>query len=428
MRMLPALLSAFVLTAPVSAQTPETSCIPFTTALSMAAAFSPDAQVELAQRDEALARLDELRAFAWPQVSLFGKSLAGDADLSDARLANQVGVRLTQDVFDFSKRQLREEAARYDLQSARLLVEASRDITVLEAGSAYLDALKAREQKAALADEVAVLGMLAQALEELSVRGEATADEVLEANARLASMRSQISQLTLVESQAVVTVRLLAGLAMFAPCPSPNLDGELAVSHARLSASDAALQQAIMDHPRVRAAMNAVSARSADADFEKRAWLPTLRGVGTLGYAQDNGLSDWRDRSSVGLEFSMPIFSGGGQSAREGAAVARARQAQKSRDVAALEVEQDLRRAVQAFEFGRVQMESRQSAARFKRDQLKLLRQAYDDRARTLRELVEVQSEFTANELSAIASQYELLSAGLQLYVLSGDSRTRQGR
>jgi outer membrane protein TolC len=124
----------------------------------------------------------------------------------------------------------------------------------------------------------------------------------------------------------------------------------------------------------------------------------------------------------------MPIFSGGGQTAREGAAAARARQAQKSRDLAALEIEQDLRRAVQAFEFGRVQLESRQSAADYKRDQLKLLRQAYDEHARTLRELVEVQSEFTANELSAIASRYEFLSAGLKLYVLSGDSRTRQGR
>lgn len=425
MRVWPALLSALVLAAPTWAQE---SCIPFTTALSAAAAFSPDAQVELAQRDEALARLKELRATAWPQLSLFGRSLAGDADLSDVRLANQVGVRLTQDVFDFSKRRLREEAAQYDLQSARLLVEASRDITALEAGSAYLDALKAREQRAALAEEVAVLDLLARALEELSERGEATADEVLEASARVAGMRSQISQLDLVERQAVVTVRLLTGLQAFAPCPSPNLDGELAVSHARVSASDGALQQAIADHPRVRAAANAVSARSADANFEKRAWLPTLRGVGTLGYAQDNGLSDWRDRSSMGLEFAMPIFSGGGQTAREGAAAARARQAQKSRDVAALEVEQDLRRAVEAFAFGRVQLESRAAAANFKRQQLTLLRQAYEERARTLRELVEVQSEFTTNELAAIASRYEFLAAGLQIYVLSGDSRTRQGR
>lgn len=428
MRALAAIASALALMSPAHAQALETGCIPFTTALSMAAAFSPDAQIELAQRDEALARLDELRAFAWPQVSLFGRSLSGDADLSDVRLANQVGVRLTQDVFDFSKRQIREEAAQYDLQSARLLVEASRDITALEAGSAYLDALKAREQAAALADEVKFLGMLAKALEELLVKGEATADEVLEANARLAGMRSQISQLTLVETQAVVTARLLIGLTAFAPCPSPNLDGELAVSHARLSASDSSLQQAIADHPRVRAAAHAASARSADANYETRAWLPTLRGVGTYAYGQDNGLSDWRDRSSVGLEFSMPIFSGGGQTAREGAAAARARQAQKSRDLAALEIEQDLRRAVQAFEFGRVQLESRQSAADYKRDQLKLLRQAYDEHARTLRELVEVQSEFTANELSAIASRYEFLSAGLKLYVLSGDSRTRQGR
>ncbi len=428
MRALAAVVSALVLTAPAVAQTQEAGCIPFTTALSMAAAFSPDAQVELAQRDEALARLDELRATAWPQVSLFGRSLAGDADLSDVRLANQVGVRLTQDVFDFSKRQLREEAAQYDLQSARLLVETSRDITALEAGSAYLDALKAREQKAALADELTFLGMLASALQDMSTKGEATTDEVLEANARLAAMQSQVSQLTLVETQAVVTSRLLTGLATLAPCPSPNLDGELAVSHARLTASDGAFHQAISDHPRVRAAASAVSARSADANFEKRAWLPTVRGVGTLGYAQDNGLSDWRDRSSVGLEFSMPIFSGGGQTAREGAAAARARQAQKIRNVAALEVEQDLRRAVQAFEFGRVQLDSRRSAADFKRDQLKLLRQAFDERARTLRELVEVQSEFTTNELSAIASRYDFLAAGLKLYVLSGDSRTRQGR
>ena len=428
MRMFAAIVSAIALAAPAAAQTQEAGCIPFTTALSMAAAFSPDAQVELAQRDEALARLDELRAFAWPQISLFGRSLAGDTDLADVRMANQVGVRLTQDVFDFSKRQLREEAAQYDLQSARLLVEASRDITALEAGSAYLDALKAREQNAALAEELTFLGMLARALQELSVKGEATADEALEANARLAAMQAQVSQLTLVEKQAILTTRLLTGLATLSPCSSPNLDGELAASHARLAASEGALQQAIMDHPRVRAAMHAVSARSADASFEKRAWLPTLRGVGTYAYGQDNGLSDWRDRSSFGLEFSMPIFSGGGQTAREGAASARARQAQKTKNVAALEIEQELRKAVQAFELGRAQLDTRRSAADYKRDQLKLLRQAYDERARTLRDLVEVQSEYTTNELSAIASRYEFLSTGLKLYVLSGDSRTRQGR
>ena len=260
MRMFAAIVSAIALAAPAAAQTQEAGCIPFTTALSMAAAFSPDAQVELAQRDEALARLDELRAFAWPQISLFGRSLAGDTDLADVRMANQVGVRLTQDVFDFSKRQLREEAAQYDLQSARLLVEASRDITALEAGSAYLDALKAREQNAALAEELTFLGMLARALQELSVKGEATADEALEANARLAAMQAQVSQLTLVEKQAILTTRLLTGLATLSPCSSPNLDGELAASHARLAASEGALQQAIMDHPRVRAAMQELKA------------------------------------------------------------------------------------------------------------------------------------------------------------------------
>lgn len=402
-----------------------TECVPFATTLATAAAFSPDAQIELAQRDEALARLDELRATAWPQISMFGRSLAGDADLSDAQLANQVGLRLTQDIFDFSKRQLREEAAQYDLQSARLLVDASRDVAALEAGAAYLDALKAQEQREALTAEIEFLDLLSRTLQDLAANGQATADEVLETNARLSAARAQVSQLTFLERQATVATRLATGLSIFEPCPSPNLDGELAASYTRIAASDVIVQQIIADHPRIRAASNAISARSAEQNYEKRAWLPTLRGVGTYAYGQSDGSNDWRERSSVGLEFSMPLFSGGGQTARESAAAARSRQASKARELAALEIEQQLRRAIQSYALGVEQFESRRQAADYKREQLALLRQGYDDRTRTLRELVEVQSELTANQLSAIASRYDLLAASLTIHVLSGDARTR---
>lgn len=406
-------------------QPPAGECTAFATTLATAAAFSPDAQIELAQRDEALARLDELRSLAWPQVSMFGRSLAGDADLSDVQLANQVGLRLTQDIFDFSKRQLRQEAAQYDLESARLLVDASRDVAALETGAAYLDALKAREQRQALTAEIEFLGLLSKTLQDLAASGQATADEVLETNARLSAAKAQVSQLTFLEQQAIVTTRLLTGVKTFEPCPSPNLDGELAASYKRVAASDAALQQVIADHPRIRAANSAISARSAEQNYEKRAWLPTLRGVGTYAYGQTDGTNDWRERSSVGLEFSMPLFSGGGQTARESAAVARSRQASKGRELASLEIEQQLRRAIQSYALGTEQFTSRSQAADYKREQLNLLRQGYDNRTRTLRELVEVQSELTANQLSAIASRYDLLAASLTIHVLSGDARTR---
>ena len=406
---------------------PAADCMPFPTVLMTAAAFSPDAQIQLAERDEAFARLEELRSMAWPQVSLYGRSLAGDADLSDAQLANQMGLRVSQDLFDFSKRQFQEEAAGYDLLSARKLSEASQDVAALQAGGAYLEALQAREQREALAAEVELLTLLSRTLQELSATGGATADEVLETNARLAAARAQAAQLSLLEAQAKVAVRLLTGVRTLEICPSPNLHDELAASHARLAASEQVLRQAIVNHPRVAAANNAISARSADESFEKRAWLPTVRGVGTFAVGQDDLARNWGDRSSVGLEFSMPLFSGGGQAARENAAAARSGQAQKARDLAVLEVEQQFRRAMQSFDMGAAQYEGRRQAADYKREQVALLRDAYDDGARTLRELVEVQSEMTANELAAIGDHYALLGAALTVHVLAGDARTRGG-
>lgn len=404
---------------------PSGDCVSFATALQTAATFSPDAQIQLAQRDEAFARLDELRSAAWPQVSLFGRSLAGDADLSDAQLANQVGLRVTQDIFDFSKRQLQEEAAGYDLLSARQLAEASQDVAALQAGAAYLEALEAFEQRQALSGEIETLSLLSETLGELAASGGATADETLETNARLASARAQAAQLELLESQAKVAVRLLTGVRTLEPCLSPNLEAELAASPTRLAASEHVLQQAILNHPRVRAANNSISARTAEEGYEKRSWLPTLRGVGTYAYGQDDLARNWADRSSLGLEFSMPLFSSGGQSARESAAAARSSQALKARDLAVLEVEQQFRRAMQSYNLGAPQYDSRRKAAEFKRQQVTLLRQAYTDGARTLRELVEVQSELTANELASIANRYDLLSAALIIHVLAGDARTR---
>ena len=425
------IFSATCIGYPVDAQQPAAAgrgeCVTFQTALATAAAFSPSAQVELAQRDIAFARLEELRATAWPQVSLFGRSLAGDADLSDAQIANQMGLRVTQDIFDFSKRTFQEKAVGYDLQSARQLSDASKDVAALDVGLAYLQALEAREQTVALSDEVESLSLLSRTLQELSTGGGATVDEVLETNARLAALEAQVAQLQLLEMQAKSTVGLLTGVETLEICPSPNLDAELAASHARLAGSDEALRQAIVAHPRVQAANLTIMASSAKLDYERNAWLPTLRGVGTYAYGQDDANRNWDQRSSLGLEFSVPLFSGGAQNAREKAASARSTQATKSRDLAVLELEQQFRRALQTYDFGANQYRHRVQATDYKRQQTALLKDAYDDGARTLRELLEVQSELTANEFASISNRFELLRAALTIHVLAGDANIRTG-
>jgi outer membrane protein TolC len=395
------------------------ACMSFSAAINAASGTSPDAQIRLAERDEAMARLEELRSLGRPQLSAFGRSLAGDSDLSDARISNQAGLRLSQDLFDFSKRRLRERAARSDLQSAAEQVEAARELSALEAGGAYLEILQATERSGALAKERDAMRLLADALSDLSASRDATADDVLETRSRLSTLEAEISRLELAKGQSLAALRLLTSTPSAVPCGLAGIDVEWGGAYRQLASSDAAIADAIARHPRIRAASHAIEARNIDMDYERRSWLPTLRGVGTLAYGQDDEDSKWRTRDSLGVEFSMPIISSGGQGAREDAATARRLQAIRLRDQAALELEQEIRFALQSYTIGEAQLVQRRLAADQKRQQLDLVEGAYDDGLRTLRDLVEVQSELTAQEQARIANEFDVMAAGLRLNLLA---------
>ncbi len=77
------------------------SCLSFETALLLAAERAPEVAGAAARQDEAAADYREAESLRLPQVSTFGRTASGDSGLTGSQIENQVGVRLSQRLYDF---------------------------------------------------------------------------------------------------------------------------------------------------------------------------------------------------------------------------------------------------------------------------------------------------------------------------------------
>jgi outer membrane protein len=394
--------------APGAAET----CLKFDEALEIAARVSPAVGTASARLAESEAQLMQARSLFRPQISSFARTGFGDTGLSDSRIENQLGVRVSQRVFDFGDSAFAREAARAAVASSEFDVKAERGAAAVSMGVDYLGWLETNERINATQDRVTFFQQQLAATENVLSTGGATVSDRADVEAELLEAESAKTELDF------LLERFAAKLAINTkqpalPCSKDNADQVLA----RLSAiSDLNDQSgAAFSNAQIEALRKTALSLAAQKGREKASRFPVVSVGGISSYAFEDFSSQGAIRNRIGVDVSVPLYSGNAQTARIAAAEARTQQAVGRVEEATRQLEEDVsitRRRIASLEFQTVR---RGKAAETRGEQLAAATVQYQNNLKTLPELIEVRLLFESALLSKIETEYELLRNQLRL-------------
>ncbi|TJZ91119.1 transporter [Paracoccus gahaiensis] len=231
-------------------------------------------------------------------------------------------------LYDFGRSQLAIDGAKEQVLATRqALISIEQDI-LLAATLAYFQVREAIQQVALQENSVEVLSTERQAAQDRFDVGEITVTDVALADAALAATRASLASATgdleiAREAYQAATGRQPASLD--APPPLPSLPGTL----------DEARRIAQTSHPAIGQSQRQAAAAEIGVAAAAAERNPTLSGTASVGVSRApraslGGDDGTRNSSSVGLELSQTLYSGGRLSASHRRAMAERDQARAS--------------------------------------------------------------------------------------------------
>lgn len=237
-----------------------------------------------------------------------------------------LGAQLT--LYDFGRSQLAIDGAKEQVLATRQALVGVEQNILLAATVAYFDVREAIQQVGLQENSVDVLSSERQAAQDRFDVGEITVTDVALADAQLAATRAALAaangQLEIArEAYLAVTGRQPGRLD--APPPLPNLPATL----------DEARQIAQRTHPAIGQSQRQAAAAEIGVAAAAAERNPTLSGTASVGVtrapeASLGGRYGSRNSSSVGLELSQTLYSGGRLSAAHRRAMAQRDQARSA--------------------------------------------------------------------------------------------------
>ncbi|MEM7663448.1 MAG: TolC family protein [Pseudomonadota bacterium] len=395
------------------------TCLAFDNALQLASSNDPSVRVARADLDRAEADLQEAKSLRRPQLSTFTRFGVGDTGLTDSQIENQVGLRASQRIIDFGDSRLAREAAREDIAARESLILDARASAALDAGIAYIDWLEARDQLSATDGRVGYFARQLSAIDTLLTSGGATRLERAEVAAEQANAESLRFEFEFRRDQAATRLAIATGDRAL-PCePDRAIEG-LSQSELEIGALDQMIDDAISDNPELEALRRTEASLDATARREARGRLPVIDVVGVASYASQDFDGNFDLQTRVGVNVSVPLFTGNALVAQRRRASAQA--ARASGELAA--ARRELREAIEVT-WRRTLLLQAQSISRadilhFKGEEFSAAEIEYNQGLRTLPALTEIRLELEEAALAEIRSRFDLQRERLRLTALTG--------
>lgn len=390
-------------------------CLGFAEALALAARVSPSVGSAAARLAESEAELMQARSLFRPQVSSFARTGFGDSGLTDSRIENQLGLRASQRIFDFGDSQFARQAARASVAASEADVKAEQAAAAETVGRDYLAWLEAGERLHATQERETYFEQQLASTKKLLTTGGATVSDLADIEAEALEAQSARVELEyLVERFATK----LAINTRTDGLPCSKVDAEQAIG--RLMAVQGTEPNTLGLNPRLDVLRRTADRFDAQASREAAARYPVVSIGGISSYAFEDFGARGAIRNRVGIDLSVPLYSGRAQTARILAAQARTQQARGRLGEAQRQLEEDLsigKRRIAALQSQTVR---RDRATQARGEQLKAAQLQYERNLRTLPELIEVRLLYEAALLASIEASYELLRQQLVLAQLRG--------
>lgn len=351
----------------------------------------------------------------------FGSSTGVDFDTSVTEgTSTRYAFVLRQPVYNAERaaqsRQLRIAAGASDVGW-----RAAEQSLIVRSTQRYLDAALAEQQVRVLQEqEAAVLQAETEAKDRFRI-GDKPVTEVHEATARAQALKAQRlaaqSELELKRAQLADLTGTPVAPGLMLPTGSASDPGELASWLARAEAANPQLLQA-------RAHW-----RSAEEEVRKTASVvsPTLDIVAQAGRDRITGRGDFGDASqsatqrSIGVQLSVPLYTGGWRSAKHDESVALAGKARAEAESARLQVAQQTRAAWLDLSVGLRRIEALEAGLTASLARLDATRTGVRAGDRTTLDLLNAQNDAAAAELALLQARAQQLTNRLRLAALAGE-------
>lgn len=400
----------------VPEQLPPPQCLTFSEALAQGARTAPNVGTAAARLAESEAELMQARSLFRPQVSSFARTGIGDTDLTDSRIQNQVGVRVSQRLIDFGDSRSARQAARASVAAGSSDVQAEKAAAAELVGRDYLAWLEAGERLRATRERETYFEQQLSATAKLLDTGGATITDRADIEAEALEATSARVELEFLLERFATRLAINTRMNVL-PCSKD--DAVFTIERMSSGAPAPALADAA-NNPRLDVLRYNAERLDAVTKRESSARFPVIS-VGTISsYAFEDPRIGGSIRNRVGIDVSVPIYSGNAQTARIMAARARARQAYGRVEEAERQFEEDLSIAIRRVAALRGQVTRRDRATQARLEQLNAAQRQFERNLRTLPDLIEVRLMYEAARLSNIETYYELLRQQLIVLQLRG--------
>lgn len=234
----------------------------------------------------------------------------GSGTVTDDRPDGIVALEVTQPLFRGFRTRNATRAAHAGVQAERQRLRATEQDVILATAVAFLDVRRFRRGEVLRRREVDFLREQIGAASDRQRFGEGTRTDVDQATARLGEVESLLLQESAQARAAEARFR------EFSNVDPGNLKLDIDLSHLVPQSLSEALTQGQTNNPDIQLAMHEVDAASFQVSTLEGERLPTVSLTGRVGVQAGTSSADRTESAEVRVNVSVPIYQGGGVSAR----------------------------------------------------------------------------------------------------------------
>ncbi len=396
----------------------QEQCLSFRDSLNTTIERAPEIAAAQARSAEAEAALREARALRRPQVSTFGRGAVGDNGLSTSQIENQYGIRVSQRVYDFGDSGFALAAAQAEIDQQTSLENRERLSAARTVAEAYLTRLEAMAMIAVISERRDYFARQQAAVDALLAQGGATRAESAQIAAELAQAEAEMLDLQSIADRAGIRIAEYTGVSI-ALCDIDALENSVARAMSALPSVEAAVDAALNANPDIAARQASVRTLEAQRDRERNARLPVIELVGIVSYAYDDLTEDWNTRDRLGVDVSVPLYTGDAIGARGDQAQARLRGEEYALRAQQRDVREEAQISYRRQLSLRAQYLRRQAVADSQLAYFEAISGEFQFGLGTLPDLVEARLGFEQAELNVVRARFNLMREQLGLLHLT---------
>lgn len=376
---------------------------------------SPNVYASGALVDRARSEATIARSLSRPQISVFGRTQTGDGGLTGNALENQIGLRASQRIFDFGDARLAQEASKARINAAmesRLSVETQ---IARQTALSYLSALEALARLDIIKDRESYFQNLLAANESALENGYVTRSQVAAISANLADAQAERIEFEFLIDRFTQEVSIdVDERVMICTGDTPSF------SFSELEFSDEDVEAALYNNPDIKRASEDVDALDSDRKRERLNRTPIIEAVGITSYSYIDQRNEWEYRDRIGVDVSVPLFSGSALSARVRSAEANLSQAKFERDQIRRDLYEDITLTHRDLLSIWAQFDRRKHVEAMQLEKFEAAQLEFESGMKTLPDLIEDRLEYERSRLLTASLKYERLRQQVNLLALTG--------